>query len=138
MEYNAKLEMPYTECVNFKEKESHFLSSVLLGGHLIDYCHFGGYHNISFGEDDIKCMNPIITSLESFSRNKTNCLCFNLTNSIYDKLFIYKTGIKESNFYGLILYNIENNKSLNIYNIEYDVSKLVITINRIITNKLKK
>ena len=133
--YQGKFEMPYSECANFKEKEISFIRFILKDILMGEYIRFSGYGNIIFNDEDKRHNSPIISQLKEFSRSKTNCVIFNLYNCKYDKLFLSKTKYKEESFYGIVLYNTQNNDKINIYNIELDYSKLAITINRIITNK---
>lgn len=133
--YVGKLHMPYTECVNFKEKEAMHITAIINGARISDYVGFMGYANMFFDEEDNKRWNPKFDVLGSFTRNKSNALMYVLRNCEYDRLFIYKTNTKESGFYGIVLYNTENGKSSNVFNIELDYSRLMITINRIIDHK---
>lgn len=133
--YIGKLHMPYTECVNFKEKEAMHIASIVNGARISDYLGFIGYANITFDEEDYKHWNPKFNVLESFTRNKSNALMYVLRKCEYDRLFIYKTNTKESGFYGIVLYNTETGKSSNVFNIELDYSRLMITIGRIIDHK---
>ena len=133
--YIGTLQFPYTEFSNFKEKEALNILSIIGGTRVRDFISFTGYSNISFDDDDTKHWKPKAKQLESFVRNKSNALVFNIHNCLYDKMYVYKSNLKDSGFYGLIFYNTENQKSLNIFNIEYNYSKLIISINRILSNK---
>lgn len=136
--YKGKFEMPYSECINFKEKEISFIRFILKDILMNEYLRFGGYGNIVFNDEDKRHVLPIISQLKEFSRSKTNCIIFDLIDCKYNKIFLSKTKYKEESFYGIILYNTETKEKLNIYNIDLDYTKLAITINRIITNKRNK
>lgn len=133
--YIGTMQMPYTECNNFKEKEALNILAIIGGARVRDFISFTGYANITFDDNDIKHWHPKVKQLETFTRNKSNALVFNIFGCSYDKMYVYKSNLKDNGFYGIILYNTENQKSSNIFNIEYDYSKLMIYINRIITNK---
>lgn len=135
--YSAKFEMPYISCVNFKEKESIILSNIIKGSRLGELVNFDGYANISFDEEDKNHWHPQIKPIESFTRNKSNSLVFGIKgNNKYNKIFVYQTSLKETRFYGFIFYNTETNKCLHIYNVEYDHTKLIIGMFRIIQNNV--
>lgn len=126
--------MPYINCDNYKEKELMHFIGIISGsrtGLLLNGYSFG---NIIFNEEDKKHEFPIIMELDSFSRSKTNCLIYNIKNdNKYNKLFIYQTLNKDNPYYGILVYNTETGKSVHIYNIEYDYTKLIIYMFRLLS-----
>lgn len=133
--YVGKLNMPYTDPTNFKEKEAHHIISIINGGNIRDNVKFRGYGNMFFDEEDNRHWNPNFIQLENYTRNKSNILIFDLLNCEYDKMFVYKTNGKIDGFYGIVVYNTLNQKSVNIFNIEYNYAKLMEAIIRMILHK---
>ena len=135
MEYFLKFNMPYITCDNYKEKELLNFIGIVNGSRVGLLLNGYSYANIRFSEEDKKHENPIITELDSFSRSKTNCIIFNIENNKYDKIFIYQTLNKENPYYGILAFSTETQKLTHIYNIEYDHSKLIIYMFRMLSNK---
>lgn len=135
MVYVGKMNMPYTETTNFKEKEAQYINTIIYGGHIRDYVSFAGYANMFFDNEDTKHWNPKFVMLNGFTRNKSNVLAYNLHNCTYDKMFIYKVTYKQDGFFGIIIYDTKTCKSVNIFNIENDYSKLIINIYKMISHK---
>lgn len=134
-EYIGKFEMPYIECQNFKEKEGYIISGIISGGRIGSFINFSGFANIAFDDEDIQHWHPKVTILEKFTRSNSNALVYNInSNNKYNKIFVYKTNTKDSGFYGLLFYNTETNKSLHIFNVELDYSRLVINMSRVVEN----
>lgn len=135
MENNIELkfEMPYIDCLNFKEKELQTIINIISGSRVGQLISFNGYYNISFNEEDKQHWKPILSNLESFSRSKTNCFSYNILNgNKYDKVFIYQTGGKEGGFYGFLFLNSIENKSLHLYNLKYDYTSLIVYLNQMV------
>ena len=131
--YELKFEMPYIDCGIFKEKEILNILNIISGSRLGQNVGFGGYYNICFNEEDKQHWKPIFTLLDGFSRSKTNSFCLNISNnSRFDKVFIFYNGVKDSLYYGLVFLNSETNKSLHLYNLDYDYTNLIVNISRTI------
>ena len=131
----GKFEMPYINGANFKEKEILNIANIINGSRIGENVYFCGYGNMSFSDEDNKHWYPRITKLDGFIRNKTNLMILNIkSNNKYNYIFIYQTTTKDSGFYGILMYNSETNDSLHIYNVEYDWSRLVIVLSRIVQN----
>lgn len=134
--YIGKFEMPYTVASNFKEKEILTIANIISGSRLGDKLCFSGFAHMFFDEEnDNKHWNPHIQLLEGFTRNKTNIMVLSIKEGYkYDKIFVYQTTFKDSGFYGILCFNTETQKSLHIFNVEYDWSKFIIVLSRIIKN----
>ena len=131
----GKFEMPYITGANFKEKEILNIANIITSSRLGDDVYFSGYGHMSFIEEDNKHWYPHITKLDGFTRNKTNVMMLSIkSNNKYDNIFIYQTTTKDSGFYGILCFNTETQKSLHIYNVEYDWSRLVIVLSRVVQN----
>lgn len=128
-----KFEMPYIEPLSFKEKEATTIANIICGSRLGELIYFGGYSNISFKDDDKQHWNPNVILMDGFTRNKANCLCFNTRkeDGKYDKIFVYTNGIRDSLYYGFLLYNTKQNKSVHIFGMTADYTNLVVRLNDI-------
>lgn len=134
MEYKLKFNMPYINCDNYKEKELLNFIGIINGSRVGLLLTGYKYANLKFDDKDNKHEYPIITELDSFSRSKTNCIIFNISkNNKYDKIFIYQTLNKENPYYGILAFNEETQKCTHIYNIEYDHSKIIIYMFRMLS-----
>ena len=131
--YELKFEMPYIDCGILKEKEILNILNIISGSRLGQNVSFSGYYNVCFNEEDKQHWKPIFTFLDGFSRSKTNSFCLNiLNNSRFDKVFVFYNGVKDSLYYGLVFLNSETNKSLHLYNLDYDYTNLIVNISRTI------
>ena len=133
MEYKLSFNMPYINCDNYKEKELINFIGIINGSRTGLLLNGYKYANIRFDDEDKKHEYPIITELDSFSRSKTNCIIFNSNEGRYNKLFIYQSLNKDNPYYGILAYNTDTGKNVHIYNIEYDHSKLIIYIFRLLS-----
>ena len=117
MANTTKLEMlfPYIQWDNWKHKTAMSIINMINGGRMKPYFKFSSFGNVSYEEDDVKKMHPIIEPHEKFNRMKSNVMIFDMpkndTNEgYYDKMFMYHTnGVSISN-YGFVLYNSETGK----------------------------
>ena len=130
MEYNnLKFSMPYINCTPFKEKDSLIIRNIIKGARLGEMISFSNYGNISFADDDKYHWNPIVTDLESFTRSKSNCMVFDIiSKNKYNKAILYYSIISKDDFYGLLLYNTEDNHCSHIYNINSALTNMIITV----------
>lgn len=130
--YKLKFNFCYIDCDNFKEREllsmRHIIGLARIGHELI----FDKYANISFDDKDPKHKFPIITELQNFSRGKTNGIVFKMNETVlndsFNRCLIYQTVTKTSGFYGYVFYNTETGLYTHTYNVDYDISSLIIHI----------
>jgi hypothetical protein len=140
--YNFEFWRWHFNCDNFNQKHSSILLSIISNGRLGRYMTFGSYATITFDEEDTAHRYPTITELENFSRNKTNCLIFDLTENeknqnVYDKLFIYHSNGSQHDFYGYVLYNTETKKMMHKYFVTHEYDELCIALTKTL-NTLEK
>lgn len=130
MEYtDLKFSMPHINCTNFKEKDTLVIRNIIKGARLGDMISFSNYGNISFSNEDKLHWNPIVVDLESFTRSKTNCMIFDInTKNKYNKAIIYYSILSNDSYYGLLLYNTENNKCSHVHNINSELTNMLITV----------
>lgn len=140
--YNFEFWRWHFNCDNFNQKHSSILLSIISNGRLGRYMTFSSYATITFAEEDTAHKYPTITELENFSRNKTNCLIFDLSESeknqnVYDKLFIYHSNGSQHDFYGYVLYNTETKKMMHKYFVTHEYDELCIALTKTL-NTLEK
>lgn len=141
MTYNLTFDRCYLTCRVWKEKESLFLRNFISKARLGREITFNCYCNILFDSEDKRHERPIVTELETFSRNKVNGLLYDVLiteyiDNVYNKCLIYHTEENPNGFYGYLLWHTDKNiKPLHIAYIEStDSSDLVIRLNNSITN----
>lgn len=134
-DYKLHFDMPYISPDNFKQKHYNILTATIAGSRLREYMSLEGSAHISFNSSDIQQTSPIVTVLDKFSKMKSNCIVYNLSENMsnqnyYDKLFIYQTIGNKHSYYGYILYNSKLNKCTHIYFLEYDDNNLLSSLNK--------
>jgi len=120
-------------CDNFKQKQALIIINTIAGGRLSNDMTFSGYGHIEFEETDTKNRYPIVSYLDAYNRNKTNCLIYDLKDThknqgYYDKCFIYHTVGRQEGNYGYVLYNSETGNLLHKYFIEHEYDTLCIKL----------
>lgn len=117
---------------NFKQKNLNILRNTVEQSRLGYDLKFDSYGNLSFEEEDTILRYPIVSLLEEYNRNKTNCLVYNINDITkgYNKLFIIQYIGKIESHYGLIFYNEETNDFYHKFFVNYDVSDLCIDITK--------
>lgn len=119
---------------NFKQKNLTILRNTIEQSRLSDELRFYSYANLSFDEEDNLLKYPIVSILDEYNRNKTNCIVYDILNkdleNIFNKLFIIQYIGKIESHYGLIFYNDITNKFFHNFCINYDLSDLCININK--------
>lgn len=133
--YSFEFWIWHFNCDNFNQKHSSILLSMINNGRLSRYMTFSSYGTITFAPEDTRHKYPTITELENFSRNKTNCLIFNLTENeknqnVYNKLFIYHSNGLQHDFYGYVFYNTETGKMIHKYFVSHEYDELCIAITK--------
>lgn len=132
MEYKLKFQLPYIDCTNYKEKDLLSFIKLINGSRVGQLLCGYKYGTITYDQEDKQKFYPIANELDNFSRSKTNCVIFNIKEGNYNKLILYQSILKDSGFYGFVVYNTETNKMLHIYNIDLDYTQLLGTIQRIL------
>lgn len=120
--YNFELKRYYQKFDSFKEKNTMVLCSAINQSRLGDSLRFLNYGTIIF--KDHKNAFPYIEEVEHFTRGKINCIIYDvLNNEYYNKLFIYKTDVKNYDSYGFVLYSTETGKVAHTWGIDqlYDI-----------------
>ena len=85
--YKFEFQQYNFSCDNFKQKQALIIINTIAGGRLNNDMIFSGYGHIEFEENDAKNRYPIVSYLDVYNRNKTNCLIYDLKmlkNTIYD------------------------------------------------------
>lgn len=122
---------------NFKQKNITILRNTIEQSRLANEIKFDNYANLSFDEEDSILKYPIVSILEEYNRNKTNCIVYNILNKdlegIFNKLFIIQYIGKIESHYGLVFYNDITHKFFHKFFINYDLSDLCIHINKSFT-----
>lgn len=125
--YQIDFSLPYMVVENLKQKDYLNVIGIITGTRLGEFVKLIGPGVISYDTGDMQRIHPIVTLLDKFNRNKTNCIVFDLPINYknfgyYDKLFIYYVGNNKSGGFGLVIYNSKTNKSISYNNIgkEYD------------------
>lgn len=131
--YNFEFKRWDFPCDNFKQKQALIIINTISGGRLMNDMVFDGYGHIEFNEEDVKHRYPIISYLDSYNRNKTNCLIYNLKNTqrnqgYYDKCFIYHSAGKQEGNYGYVFYNSETGDVSHKYFIEHEYDVLCVKL----------
>lgn len=132
--YNFKFWRWYFRCDNFNVKQSSIILCAISQGRLNDFMKFSSYGNITFNDGD-KHNELFVEELESFSRNKTNCLIFNLpynekNDGRFNKLFLYQSNGTQHSFYGYLFYNTETKEILHKYCVDHEYDELCIALTK--------
>lgn len=139
--YNLKATLLNVINSNFKLKSVENLINLIGKGRLNNQVKFSKYGLITYDENDTKNKFPIVTELDAFNRNKTNCIIYDITDKdvkkYYNKMFIYKTIVKET-VYGFYLLNTETGDCSHSYELggEFD-DELIVDITKSF-NTIKK
>lgn len=136
--YSLKFEMPYITCDNFKEKEITIINNFISGARIRKIIKYGGLASIEFDEfDKHKHEFPKVKLLPSFVKQHTNGVIYDiLVPCKYDKILIYQNILKNTNFYGFVIFNSNDpSQQFHYYNIEYDLTTFVKDVDRLIENK---
>ena len=120
--YDFELKRYYQKFDSFKEKNAMVLCSAISQSRIGDGLRFLNYGIITF--NDHKNAFPHIEEVEHFTRGRINCIIYDvLNNEYYNKLFIYKTDVKDYDSYGFVLYSTETGKVAHTWCIDqlYDI-----------------
>jgi len=132
-QYQLKMMMPYAICSGIKEREATVFKNTIGGSRIGQMIKFKAPCTIVFSDDDKTREHPMVTEHATHLKGKINCLEYEMQDSCYyNRVFIYQTVYKYSSYYGIVFYNDADKKSLHLYNIEYDLTKLVYSIQRVI------
>lgn len=135
--YEPEMQLYYVNIGPFqKQTQAYILLSTIGNSALNEFMKFSCWANMWFDEEnDHKHRWPIIDELDAFTKNKTNCMVFDLyynmnNNCKYDKLFIHNTNNQKEGTYGYLLYNSRTKKTLHRYIIEGTPDALCINLKR--------
>lgn len=136
--YSLKFEMPYITCDNFKEKEITIINNFIAGARIRKMIQYNSMASIEFDDVDVhKHEFPKVKILPSFIKQHTNAVIYDIIVPCkYDKVLIYQNILKNTNFYGFVIFNSNNTEQqFHYYNIEYDLTTLAKDVDRLIENK---
>lgn len=133
--YNFEFWRWHFNCDNFNQKHASIILSIISQGRLHRFMRFSSYGNITFDNNDEGHRYPFIEELESFNRNKTNCLIFDLTNNEkndgrFNKLFLYHSNGSQHSFYGYVFYNTENKEITHKYFVDHEYDELCMALTK--------
>lgn len=122
-DYKLKFIMCYLTADNFREKSARSLMCAFSQSRVNSFMSFDTFARIDFAEDDHKHEQPLVTRFDKFNRSRTNCLIYNLHETIYnrnefDKCFIYRSNGYRDSSYGFVFLNTKTGKTKHIFGIE--------------------
>lgn len=122
-EYKLEFGKYYIDTNNFKQRNAEILVSMIGMSRLQEFMQFAGYAHIEFDESDVKHRYPIVTELEKFSRSKTNCIIYDLSDNSFnhkkfDKCFIYRSNNHKEPMFGFVMLNTETGRINHVYDID--------------------
>ena len=120
------------QCHNFKQKHAETLINSLTSGRVGMKLKFSTYATLTFADDDKQLRYPHIEEMEVFNRLKTNCLIFDVDESIqkYNKLFVMQYIGRTTEYYSYLLYNEETKKFSHHCFLTYDMGDLNIDLTK--------
>lgn len=138
-EYKFELSQFGFKCDLFKQKPAFILQNTISNSRLGYDIKFNSFANIYFDESDLKYRYPIIELLDSFNRNKTNCLVYDVKDEskiyrFYNKVFVFQYVGKSESFYSVILYHTETKRFSHKFLIYYDVTEICKYITTVFNN----
>ena len=129
--FNLRFEMPHFIPAFLKESEITILNGIINGSRIGKKIMFYKNCTMTFDEENDKLhWNPIVELVDKFKRSKINCICYKNINKVvknhaFDYFFVYQLKYKDTEFYGIIAYNEEDDKSVHYYGITYDYTNLL-------------
>lgn len=122
------------DCDNFKKKQATLIINMIKGSRLQSDMVFDSYGHIAFDNEDVCHKRPNISYLDDFNKSKTNCLIYNLNETVknqgkYDKCFIYHSAGPTDGNYGYVFYNTETGEMMHKYFIDHEFDALCVKLN---------
>lgn len=127
---NLKFEMPHFTPALLKESEINVLNNIVHRSRVGDRVVFYKYCILNFNEEDKQHWYPNPELIDKFKRSKVNCICYKninkaVQNPEFDYFFVYQLKYKDTEFYGIIAYDENENRSVHYYGISYDYTNLL-------------
>lgn len=119
----------------FNRRHALIIKNLVSNSRLKDELVFNSFGLITYNDEDKQHRYPNIEILGSEFNKKTNCIIFDLKESVknnnyYNKLFLYHSSGPNIGNYGYVLYNTETGKYVHKYFIDYEYESLMCSINQ--------